>query len=181
MKPAATLKGMSKLQVLHDAEADYRAGVLSVSAVARKHGLAESTLRRDARRLGWTKLSQASRRRLVSTGITGAQMASDVTNEQIRQIQAEAAAQDVVDMHSGLLVARRCLMRLLDLVDTVDDPRDLKTIVEANRAAIETIRKIRSLDAEQAPQETSLLIDISDGFAELRAAFAKRLGSLVPV
>ncbi|MFC3109284.1 hypothetical protein ACFQAT_12495 [Undibacterium arcticum] len=35
-----------------------------------------------------------------------------------------------------------------------------------------------TLDAEQAPQEASLTVDISDCFAALRAAFAKRLGSV---
>ncbi|MBA5606330.1 hypothetical protein H3H36_13315 [Duganella sp. FT3S] len=95
------------------------------------------------------------------------------------QLQADAAAQDIHDMNTGLAVARKVLNRLIDMVDETDDPRDLKVVVEANRAAIDTIRKIRSLDAEAPAAHATVSIDVSDGFAELRAAFEKRLGKSV--
>lgn len=168
-----------KQQALAEAEADYRAGVLSVSATARKHGLAESTLRREARRMGWPRATPDNRRKLVAEAMTGAHMASEMAEDKAHQLQADAAAQDIHDMNTGLAVARKVLNRLIEMVDDTDDPRDLKVVVEANRAAIDTIRKIRALDAESPSTHTSVSIDVSDGFAELRAAFEKRLGKPV--
>jgi len=53
----------------------------------------------------------------------------------------------------------------------------LKVVVEANRAAIETIRKIRSLDARSAtPVAQAVSMTVTDGFDELSAAFDKHLG-----
>lgn len=164
-----------KQQALAEAEADYRAGVLSVNATARKHGLAESTLRREARRRGWPRATPDNRRKLVAEAMSGAHMASGMAEDKALQLQADAAAQDMRDMNTGLAVARKVLNRLLDMVDETGDPRDLKVVVEANRAAIDTIRKIRSLDAEAPAAQATVSIDVSDGFAELRAAFAKRL------
>lgn len=170
-----------KQRALTGAEADYRAGVVSVSAVARKHGMAESTLRREAMRLGWTRASQDKRQHLVAEAMAGTRMASEMTDEQVRQIQREAADQDIHDMSTGLAVARKVLTRLLGLVDMLDDPRDLKVVVDANKAAIETIRQIRSLDAADTAVQTSVSIDVSDGFAELHAAFSKHLNRSTPI
>lgn len=175
MKQSASTTTEQKKQTLADAEADYRAGIESVCAVARKHGLSESTLRREASRLGWVRASQDERRRLVAETMAGAHMACELTDEKVRQVQVDAAAQDVQDMNTGLAVARKVLGKLLDMIDLLEDPRDLKVVVEANRAAVETIRKIRSLDAEPAPAQTTVSIDVSDGFAELHAAFDKHL------
>lgn len=96
---------------------------------------------------------------MVREAMAGGNMTREMTKEKVRQIQIDAAEQHVIDMNSGLSVARSCLHRLLDLVDMAEDPRDLKTIVEANRAAIETIRKIRSLDDEKVPQVASVTVD----------------------
>lgn len=38
-----------------DAEVDYRAGAMSVNAIATKHGIPEPTLRREAKKRGWVK------------------------------------------------------------------------------------------------------------------------------
>jgi hypothetical protein len=77
-------------------------------------------------------------------------------------------------MNSGLAVARKCLVKLLDMVDMVADPRDIRAIVEANKSAIETIRRVRSLDSKADVPVMPLAVDVSDGFAELREAFRKR-------
>jgi hypothetical protein len=49
-------------------------------------------------------------------------------------------------MRSGLAVARKCIGRLKLVVEVADDPKDIKVIAEANRIAVETIRRIRGLD-----------------------------------
>ena len=94
----------------------------------------------------------------------------------VTQVQAAAAAEDIEDMNRGLSVARRVLEKLFIVVDRLEDPRDLKVVVEANRAAIETIRKIRSLDAPSPPPVAQAVsMTVTDGFDELRAAFARAI------
>ena len=167
------------------AELDYRAGGYSVNALAAKHGIPEPTLRRYAKREGWIKGSSDVKRELVREAMAGtpldAQVTNDLTNDEaVRQAQVTEATQDVRDMNTGLSVARACMDKLLTMVEQVDNPNDVKRIVEANKAAVETIRKIRSLDDDSGP-ETSVNVEIGDGFADLRAAFRKRLEQPVTV
>ena len=129
-----------------DAEVDYRAGSMSVNAIATKHGIPEPTLRREAKKLGWIKGLASTKRAMVKDAMAGADLTNSLTNDEVRQNQLDAASQDVRDMNDGLSVARSCIAALLGMVPTVSEPRDIKTIVEANKSAIETIRKIRSLD-----------------------------------
>jgi len=162
------------------AEIDYAAGGYSINALAQKHAIPEPTLRRYAKKQGWIKGSSDVKRELVREAMAGVpltdeDMTNDLTNdERVRQVQLDEAGQDVRDMNTGLAVARKSMDKLLTMVDQVDHPKDLKTIVEANKIAVETIRKIRALD-DDTPPEASVQVDISDGFAELRAAFKRRL------
>lgn len=170
-----TGKAALKSAKLLDAEADYRAGVVSVNAIAQKYSIPESTLRREARKLGWTRVPADARRVLVAEAVRGEFLADKLADEDVRQIQIDAAEQDVQDMNFGLSVARKVLRKLHSLVDLQDDPRELKVIVEANRAAVETIRNIRSLDVDVPVADTGMTLKATDGIAELREAFAKRL------
>lgn len=162
------------------AEIDYRAGGYSVNALATKYGIPEPTLRRYAKREGWIKGNSDIKRELVREAMAGMPLTDDgmtnglTSDEAVRQVQLDEATQDVQDMNTGLAVARKSMGKLLRMVDEVDHPKDVKVIVEANKIAVETIRKIRALDDEQGP-ESSVTVEVSDGFAELRAAFRKRL------
>jgi hypothetical protein len=176
MKQSATAKGAQKQQALDEAEADYRAGILSVNGVSRKHGLPESTLRRDAKRLGWTRASAEFRRQMVRNALAGANLTSEMTKKQVHQIQVEAAEQDERDMRTGLDVSRACLTKLLAMVGEASEVRDIKTILESNQIAVNTIRKVRSLDdAEPEQVASSVTVDLNASFSELREAFRRRL------
>lgn len=129
-----------------DAEVDYRAGLMSVNAIATKHGIPEPTLRREAKKLGWVKGLSSTKRVMVQDAMSGADLTKTLTNDEVRQNQLSAANQDVTDMNSGLAVARACMSSLLMMVPLAEGPRDIKSIVEANKGAVETIRKIRGLD-----------------------------------
>lgn len=165
------------------AELEYRAGGWSINALADKYHIPEATLRRFAKKHAWVKGNAEVKRGLVRDAMAGIPLGydelatNDLTNDAVRQLQLGAAEQDVADMNLGLNVARRCMAALLAMVGQVEHPKEVKLIVEANKAAVETIRKIRSLDNDDAP-ETSLTVDIGDGFAEVRAAFRKRLEAL---
>jgi DNA-binding MurR/RpiR family transcriptional regulator len=165
------------------AEIDYAAGGYSINALAQKHAIPEPTLRRYAKKQGWIKGTSDVKRELVREAMAGSPIDEQVTNgltsdEAIRQVQIDEATQDVQDMTTGLAVARKAMDKLLVMVDSVDHPKDVKTIVEANKLAVETIRKIRELD-EPEDSSTNVTVAVSDGFDELRQAFKKRLQQAV--
>lgn len=170
------------------AELDFRAGGVSINALANKHGIPEPTLRRYAKKHGWAAANSEVKRELVRDAMAGIplpygkQLTDGMTtaqrDEAVRNIQLSEAEQDVKDMHTGLQVARACMGKLLAMVEQVDHPKEVKLIVESNKLAVDTIRKIRALDDEQGP-EASVSVEISDGFADLRAAFRKRLSQPV--
>jgi DNA-binding MurR/RpiR family transcriptional regulator len=163
------------------AEVDYRAGGWSINALAAKYAIPEPSLRRHAKKNGWVAGNSEAKRELVKEAMAGVPLPTlqPATNaltsdERVRQVQVSEAEQDVRDMNTGLSVARACMGKLLAMVEQVDHPKEVKLIVEANKAAVDTIRKIRALDEEQGP-EASVSVEISDGFADLRAAFKRRL------
>jgi hypothetical protein len=154
-------------------------GVRSMRELARKHGIPEATLRRHAKEHGWTRGASDIKREIVREALAGedvdAEVTQDLTHEEVRQRRVKEALQDVADMTMGLRVARACIGKLLAMVDSIDNPNDIKRVVEANKGAVETIRKIRSLDDEPPPEaEVTVTVGDSD-LAELRAAFRKRL------
>lgn len=146
-----------------DAEVDYRAGTMSVNAIATKHGIPEPTLRREAKKRGWVKGLSSTKRMMVRDAMAGADLANKMTNDEVRQNQLTAAEQDVADMNSGLGVARSAIAALASMVPAADGPAKIKAIVDANKAAIDTIRKIRGLD--ELPPESP-----EGGIADLIAA-----------
>jgi hypothetical protein len=163
---------------------DYCAGGWSINALADKHKIPEATLRRFAKKHEWVSGNE-QKRGMVREALAGLALSYDETMEkffdadELRQHQLDEATQDVTDMRLGLHVARSCMAKLLVMVQSVELPKDVKLIVESNKLAVETIRKIRSLDDDPAP-EAAVNIEINDGFAELRAAFRKRLETINP-
>lgn len=163
------------------ARLDFAAGGWSMNALATKHGIPEATLRRHAKKHGWVKGAADVKREMVREAMAGGDqldeaLTNDLTNDEaVRQRRIDEAMQDVDDMNTGLDVARACMKKLLGMVEQVDNPNDIKRIVEANKGAVETIRKIRCLDSEQEPGDTNVTVTVDDGWAELREAFRKRL------
>lgn len=125
-------------------EVEYRAGVKSVNAIAKEFDVPEATLRRLIKKSGWVRGAPERKRQIVAEHFAG--VTNGLTSDEVRQNQESAAQEDIADMQSGLVVARACIRRLGEMVEAADSPRDIKVIVEANKGAIETIRKIRGLD-----------------------------------
>lgn len=133
-------------------ETAYRAGVKSVRAVAEEHGVPEGTIRSRAKKNGWTRNPEGTKRELVRAAMSGAKVSftHTFTHVAMRENIESEADQDIADMRNGLAVARGCIEKLKAMVESADGPRDIKIIVEATKGAIETIRHIRGLD-EPAP------------------------------
>lgn len=149
-----------------DAEVDYRAGSMSVNAIAAKHSIPEPTLRREAKKRGWVKGLSTTKRAMVRDAMAGADLTNSMTSDDVRQNQLTEAQQDVKDMNDGLSVARSCINALMVMIPMAENAREIKSIVEANKGAVETIRKIRGLDdlpTEQNDDPLSALISAVSG------------------
>lgn len=142
-------------------ESDYISGEKSVNSIADEHGVSEGAIRARAKKHGWTRSAAKTKRELVSNAMAG--ITNNVTSVNVRNLINVEVEQDVQDMQDCLSVARACVKRLYGMVDVSDEPRDIKIIVEANKAAMETIRRIRGLDDVQNQPSTS----IADAMADL--------------
>lgn len=121
----------------------------SVLECCRRFDVAETTLRRVLKSRGIIRSSAAAQKReRVEHHFAGGDVADKVA-DCLPTVEAiiEAAKEDVADMEDGLKVARQCLKRLLELVPLAVDAAEIKRVAEANKIAIETIRRIRDLDA----------------------------------
>lgn len=134
-------------------EAAYRAGVKSVRAIAEEHCVPEGTIRSRAKKHGWTRNPEGTKRELVRAAMSGAQTSftQTFTHAATRESIESEADQDIADMRNGLSVARGCIEKLKAMVESAGGPRDIKIIVEATKGAIETIRRIRGLDDPAPP------------------------------
>lgn len=124
-------------------EGAYRSGHGSLREIAGEHGLTEGAIRKRAKRGGWLRDPQGTKRELVRAALSGGTQTGTRYAQQTIEQEAE---QDVADMRAGLVLARRCIERLSGMVNAASDAKEIKVIAEANRIAVETIRRIRGLD-----------------------------------
>jgi transposase-like protein len=139
-------------------EGSYRSGKGSLREIAGEHGITEGTIRARAKKNGWIRDPEGTKRERVKSLMAG--VTASVTQDALRNMEDEAK-QDVIDMRMGLEVARQVLARLLDLVGQVAEARDIKVIAEANRIAVDTIRRIRGLD--ESTGQAAIVIERSFG------------------
>ena len=150
-------------------EGEYRAGVDSVNAIAAKYGVSEGAIRARAKKYGWTRAPARTKRAIVSARMAG--IAKDVTNDVVRKIN-EAADENVRDMECGLRINRLCLVNLEAAAEAATEPKEIKIIVDAAAAALDSIRKICELDSGGESRKRNLG-DLSD--EELDAQIAAEL------
>lgn len=124
-------------------EGEYRAGVATLRDIAGRHGITEGAIRKRAKTHGWTRDPSGTKRQIVRTAMAGG--TQNGTLVALHTIQA-AAELDIEDMQRALRINRQCLISLEVASETVTEPREIKVIVEAASAAVESIRRIRGLD-----------------------------------
>lgn len=132
-------------------EAQYRANVASTNELAKRHGITEGAIRARAKKHGWVKDPEGTKRRIVREQMAG--ITKGVANYEVRNIIESEAAIDVQDMRDCLGVARAILAKQMDTVPTLSEPRDLKVAAETLKINMETIRRIRGLDEDKGAIE----------------------------
>lgn len=135
-------------------EGAYRAGKNSIRAIGREYGTSDTSIRKHAKKHGWVRDPAGTKREIVWAEIAG--VGSQAGSQNALQTIGDEAALDVEDMNAGLHVARLCIRRLAEMVSEADKVGDIKTAADANRVAIDTIRRIRGLDADDAAPETRI-------------------------
>lgn len=140
-------------------EGRYRANKETLREIAEDYGIVEGTIRKEAKKNGWVRDPEGTKRQLVKDALSGInQGITQAGTQYAMRIIEDEARQDVKDMQAGLDVARRCIERLREMLELTDGPRDVKVIAEANKIAIDTIRKVRGLDASDGKS----LADLSE-------------------
>ena len=129
-------------------ETEYISTNRPVLQIANDYGVTEGAIRARAKKQGWVRNILPVKRAKVAQRIAG--VTTGATNNEIRNALEKDVDDSVEDMNGGLDVARRCITRLKDMVDMAGEPKDIKVIAEANRIAVETIRRIRGLDDDAA-------------------------------
>ncbi|MDR1349629.1 MAG: hypothetical protein LBJ59_02390 [Zoogloeaceae bacterium] len=121
----------------------YLAGVKSVNSIANEYGISEGAIRKRAKKEGWSRDPEQTKRQMVRTAMSGG--TNGGTNIALRTIE-DAAAEDIADMQRSLRINRLCLVNLEAAAEVTIAPREIKVIVEATAAAVASIRVIRGLD-----------------------------------
>lgn len=150
-------------------EIHYRAGARALTDIAAEFGTAESSIRKRAKKYGWTRNPEALKRERVSARLAegarnGARLSAEVDEAWAREVD-----QDVADMDRGLRVFRRILERLENEVETVRGFKELKVIAEAATVAVMGIRRIRGLDNESSSDEGKTVVVIEREVASTAA------------
>lgn len=140
-------------------EGVYRAGIRSVESIAREFEISGAAIHKHAKKHGWVRNPEGTKREMVRAALSGFSVDGFNDGERLNhKTISDETAQDIRDMQAGLSVARLCIDRLMLAVVTATDPKEIKIIAEANKTAIETIRKVRGLDDPQKTDDDLPLV-----------------------
>jgi len=150
-------------------KADYQTNLYSNRSLADRHDISETAIRKKAKAEEWIKTPSRVKREIVE-----AKMYAGVGNQSTYDALTLGADEDVRDMNSGLENARTALALLKSRLDYALDPDpeedpqglkvvEIKIILESNKLAIETIRKIRGLDSETGADYEEVIATLATG------------------
>ena len=148
----------------------------SIRELAREFGVSAPGILKRAEKEAWGPRNAPARKRaLVDSAASGLQPSEHrkPQNEPEKAI-FDAAEQDIQVMRTAANVARIALERCEALIPHEDDPRNIKTLTEAAKGALETYRKARNLDEPARRDAPTPYASMSDD--ELEEALARAAG-----
>lgn len=157
-------------------ERAYRAGSLSIRAIAEKHGTKEGTIRSRAKKHGWQRDLTQQVKSATQAKLSRADSRKTVTHDKVRedaQIVEEAsdAAAAVVLAHRTVLAQWRGIAgKLCDALNTMDVTEDnhnefarsLNAGVDAQLKVIKGERQAYNLDTEEGDSTVESLSSLMD-------------------
>ena len=124
-------------------ERHYRAGLLSVSEIARQHAITEAAIRKRAKRDGWERDLSARVAEKVRADLVRAEVRAEKTPETERAAVEQAAASVVmvVREHRGRIKQGSALVELLtnQLMDVAGKREEFETIIAVETAGDRTV------------------------------------------
>jgi len=161
-------------------ESAYRAGSLSIRAIADKHGVSDTAIRKRATQNGWQRdlteqVQKATRQKLVRKEVrTDGSHEHVRTDEQIVNEAADEAAGVVIEHRTDLARWRRIANKLGDFLDDVDFTeenhaslsRSLVAGVDAQVKIIKAEREAYNIDTGEKNNVTDSISDLMDSLSQ---------------
>jgi hypothetical protein len=157
-------------------ERAYRAGSLSVRAIADKHGISDTAIRSKAKKNGWSRdlteqVRQAAKNKLVRTEVrTKSSHCEPRTDDEIVEEAATEAAAVVLAHRADLAQWRTIATKLCDALQDIevtednigDFSRSLNAGVDAQLKVIKGERQAYNLDTEEGDKTVDTLASLMD-------------------
>lgn len=161
-------------------ESAYRAGSLSIRAIADKHGVSDTAIRKRATQNGWQRdlteqVQKATRQKLVRKEVRNDGSREHVrTDEEIVNEAADEAASVVIEHRTDLARWRRIANKLGDFLDDVEFTtenhaslsRSLVAGVDAQVKIIKAEREAYNIDTGEKNSVTDSISDLMDSLSQ---------------
>lgn len=161
-------------------ESAYRAGSLSIRAIADKNGVSDTAIRKRATQNGWQRdlteqVQKATRQKLVRIEVrTDGSREHVRTDEEIVNEAADEAAGVVIEHRSDLARWRRIANKLGDFLDDVEFTtenhaslsRSLVAGVDAQVKIIKAEREAYNIDTGEKNNVTDSISDLMDSLSQ---------------
>lgn len=161
-------------------ESAYRAGSLSIRAIADKHGVSDTAIRKRATQNGWQRdlteqVQKATRQKLVCKEVRNDGSREHVrTDEEIVNEAADEAASVVIEHRTDLARWRRIANKLGDFLDDVEFTtenhaslsRSLVAGIDAQVKIIKAEREAYNIDTGEKNNVTDSISDLMDSLSQ---------------
>jgi len=158
----------------------YRAGLLSVRAIAEQYSISDTAIRKQAKKLGWARdltdqVRAAAKAKVVRTEVrTNGSQSEPRTDEQIIEEASDQAAAVILAHRSGLAQWRGIAGKLSDVLSDMDVTADnhgdfarsLNAGVDAQLKVIKGERQAYNLDTETGDKTVSDLASLMDDLSK---------------
>ncbi|MDI9768221.1 hypothetical protein QM327_16840 [Pantoea dispersa] len=161
-------------------ESAYRAGSLSIRAIADKHGVSDTAIRKRATQNGWQRdlteqVQKATRQKLVRKEVRNDGSREHVrTDEEIVNEASDEAASVVIEHRTDLARWRRIANKLGDFLDDVEFTtenhaslsRSLVAGIDAQVKIIKAEREAYNIDTGEKNNVTDSISDLMDSLSQ---------------
>lgn len=160
-------------------ESAYRAGSLSIRAIAEKHGVNHATILKRSNKEGWQRdlteqVKTATKAKVTKSVTRSSNQSPVVTDEQIIDQASDEAAAVVVAHREGLAAWRGITNKLrifLEDAEITEDnhaamSRSITAGVDAQIKVIKAEREAYNIDSGEKSSETDTLSDLMDSLSK---------------
>ncbi len=160
-------------------ESAYRAGSLSIRAIAEEHGVNHATILKRSNKEGWQRdlteqVKTATKAKVTKSVTRSSNQSPVVTEEQIIDQASDEAAAVVIAHREGLAAWRGITNKLrtfLEDTEITEDnhaaiPRAITTGVDAQIKVIKAEREAYNIDSGEKSSETDTLSDLMDSLSK---------------